>query len=112
MYTKPYAYWSSTGSWVTKSSEAEKFIFERLEVTHRARVHRSGARLPSTSTRRDIVACATRHHLMPAASVLRRVKPALYDDSDEEGFPEVDEHGEDRDGDSDEEMRDYHDEVQ
>jgi len=49
---------------------------------------------------------------MPAKSVLQRVKPALHDDSDEEEFPEVDEHDEDQGEDGDEEMGDYHDEVQ
>ncbi|KAF8427276.1 hypothetical protein EV426DRAFT_699099 [Tirmania nivea] len=44
---------------------------------------------------------------MPAKSVLRRVKPALHDDSDEEEFQVVDE---DRDADGDGEMGDYDDE--
>ena len=49
---------------------------------------------------------------MPAKPVLRRVKPALHDDSDEEEFPDVGEHDEGRDEDGDEEMRDYDYEVQ
>lgn len=49
---------------------------------------------------------------MPVKPVLRRVKPALHDDSGEEEFQDVDEHGEDRGGDGDQEMGEYDDEVQ